>query len=213
VQYDSYTGPSGDSKGGEGDGGVNGRAVLKSDDEGRFWYKAIVPVPYCIPDDGPVGKMLERLGRHAWRPSHMHFMFEKEGYDHLITYVGFLLSPPFPSFPPSPPRLSSPITDTYMFCMLIICVSALYLRNDPYETSDAVFGVKESLIVDLSTVTAEQAKEYGVEEGTKLLTYDFVLVTEEETRKLREELAKKAVEGLGRTDLGIVDGLPILDVD
>lgn len=164
VQYENYNGDKAD-----------GRAVLKSDDEGVFWYKAIVPVPYRIPEDGPVGKMLRTLGRHAWRPSHMHFMFEKEGFDHLIT--------------------------------------ALYLRNDPYETSDAVFGVKESLIVDLDTVTKEQAEKYGVDEGTKLLKYDFVLVSEEETRKLRDEEARKAMERLGRTDMKIIDGLPVPDVD
>jgi protocatechuate 3,4-dioxygenase beta subunit len=69
----------------EGEDKIDGRAVLKSGEDGRFWFKAIVPVPYRIPDDGPVGKMLGLLGRHSWRPSHMHFMFEKEGFDHLIT--------------------------------------------------------------------------------------------------------------------------------
>jgi protocatechuate 3,4-dioxygenase beta subunit len=66
---------------------ADGRAVITSDEEGVFWFKGIVPVPYPIPDDGPVGKLLERLGRHCWRPSHMHFMFEKSGFDNLVTYV------------------------------------------------------------------------------------------------------------------------------
>lgn len=65
--------------------GPDGRAVLKSDSEGNFWFKAIVPVPYPIPHDGPVGKLLKVLGRHPYRPSHMHFMFKKDGYDPLIT--------------------------------------------------------------------------------------------------------------------------------
>ena len=65
--------------------GPDGRAVLHSDKEGMFWFKAIVPVPYPIPHDGPVGKLLKVLRRHPYRPSHMHFMFEKEGFDHLIT--------------------------------------------------------------------------------------------------------------------------------
>ena len=60
---------------------------MKSDKGGVFWFKAIVPVPYPIPHDGPVGKLLVQLKRHCYRPSHMHFMFEKEGYDHLITSV------------------------------------------------------------------------------------------------------------------------------
>jgi protocatechuate 3,4-dioxygenase beta subunit len=48
VQYEDYSGEKPD-----------GRAVLKSDEEGVFWFRAIVPVPYSIPDDGPVGKMLK----------------------------------------------------------------------------------------------------------------------------------------------------------
>lgn len=63
----------------------DGRAVLESDGLGRFWFKAIVPVPYPIPHDGPVGKLLDMLQRHPYRPGHMHFMFEKEGFDRLIT--------------------------------------------------------------------------------------------------------------------------------
>lgn len=65
--------------------GPDGRAVMESADDGIFWFKAIVPVPYPIPHDGPVGKLLKKLKRHCYRPSHMHFMFQKEGYDHLIT--------------------------------------------------------------------------------------------------------------------------------
>lgn len=63
----------------------DGRAVVQSDSEGSFYFKAIVPVPYPIPHDGPVGKLLQRLRRHPYRPSHFHFMFEKQGYDRLIT--------------------------------------------------------------------------------------------------------------------------------
>lgn len=67
--------------------GPDGRAVLTSDEMGNFWFKAIVPVPYPIPHDGPVGKLLQALNRHPYRPSHMHFMFKKDGYDPLITQV------------------------------------------------------------------------------------------------------------------------------
>lgn len=90
---------------------------------------------------------------------------------------------------------------------------ALYLRGDPYETSDAVFGVKESLIVDLGTVSAEQAKKYDIKEGSKLLTYDFILVTDDETRNLRDAEALKAMKALGRDNMTIIDGLLVPDVD
>jgi protocatechuate 3,4-dioxygenase beta subunit len=61
------------------------RAVMVTDEEGRFWFKAIKPVSYPIPHDGPVGKLLALLCRHCWRPAHMHFMFGKKGWDRLIT--------------------------------------------------------------------------------------------------------------------------------
>lgn len=150
------------------------RCVMVSDSEGRFWFKGIKPVSYPIPHDGPVGKLLERLNRHCWRPAHLHFMFEKEGWDHLIT--------------------------------------ALYVRGDPYETSDAVFGVKQSLIVDIGKADAATAKEYDFPEGGLLLKHDFVLTTKEETEKLRDENAMKALAALGLR-MKLVDHLPVPDLD
>ena len=63
----------------------DGRCVMRSQEDGVFWYKAIRPVSYPIPHDGPVGKLLLLLKRHPFRPAHMHFIFEKEGWDRLIT--------------------------------------------------------------------------------------------------------------------------------
>lgn len=80
---------------------ADGRAVIHTDEKGVFWFNAIVPVPYPIPNDGPVGKLLEKLGRHCWRPSHMHFMFEKEGFDHLVTYAFHSLFPSLFPFHPT----------------------------------------------------------------------------------------------------------------
>ena len=65
--------------------GPDGRCVMRSDGEGGFWFKAIRPVSYPIPHDGPVGKLLLLLKRHPYRPAHMHFIFEKGGWDRLIT--------------------------------------------------------------------------------------------------------------------------------
>ncbi|KAM0294390.1 hypothetical protein ACHAPM_011284 [Fusarium culmorum] len=155
--------------------GPDGRAVLKSDSEGNFWFKAIVPVPYPIPHDGPVGKLLKVLGRHPYRPSHMHFMFKKDGYDPLIT--------------------------------------ALYLKDDPYESTDAVFGVKDSLVVSIQKVIDEEmAKKYDVKVGSALMTYDFVLVTEKAAAELRRKKAEEAMAGLGRS-FKFIDDLPVPDVD
>jgi hypothetical protein len=93
-----------------------------------------------------------------------------------------------------------------------VACSALYIRGDPYETSDAVFGVKNSLIVDFSTADGEDAKKYSVPEGSKILKHDFVLVDEKETEKLRDENALAAMKKLGRK-VKLLDHLPVPDLD
>ena len=70
---------------------------------------------------------------------------------------------------------------------------ALYRKGDPYEKTDAVFGVKESLIVEVKKVTElQEASKYGVEPGCALITYDFVLVKESEAEELRKEKAQES---------------------
>jgi len=63
------------------------RGIFETDEDGRFWFKAIKPVAYPIPHDGPVGKMLDATGRHPYRPAHIHYMITAEGYQTLITHV------------------------------------------------------------------------------------------------------------------------------
>lgn len=95
-------------------------------------------------------------------------------------------------------------------------ITALYLRGDPYEASDAVFGVKDSLIVDMPALDAETAERYGVkaEERSRwrVLSYDFVLVTEKEASDLRDQNSMKALEKLGKR-VQIIGGLPVPEVD
>ncbi|MEV4349927.1 maleylacetate reductase and hydroxyquinol 1,2-dioxygenase domain-containing protein [Actinoplanes sp. NPDC049596] len=86
------------------------RARLRSDHDGRLWFRSILPSEYPIPDDGPVGKMLRATGRHPYRAPHLHFMISAPGYRKLITQ--------------------------------------LFVAGGPYLDSDAVFGVKDDLIVD-----------------------------------------------------------------
>lgn len=66
---------------------VDLRGIFETDADGKFWFKAIKPVAYPIPDDGPVGKLLEATGRHPYRPAHIHYMIKAEGYETLITHV------------------------------------------------------------------------------------------------------------------------------
>ena len=95
---------------------------------------------------------------------------------------------------------------------VLMTYRALYLRNDPYETSDAVFGVKDSLTIDIGKAGPEIAKKYNVPEGHALLTHDFVLVSDAETKELRARNSKVALDKLGRK-VKIVNGLPVPDLD
>lgn len=93
-----------------------------------------------------------------------------------------------------------------------VASSAVYLRGDPYERSDAVFGVKKSLVIDLDNVDKETATKYGVSENCLLLKQDFVLITEEESLALRDKLAEEALKKLG-LHLKLVNHLPVPDLD
>ena len=65
----------------------NLRGVFTSDADGRFWFRSAKPRFYPIPDDGPVGKLLARLGRHPNRAAHLHFIVEADGFDRVVTHI------------------------------------------------------------------------------------------------------------------------------
>ncbi len=110
----------------------NNRGRFSTGDDGTYAFRGIKPTSYPVPDDGPVGQLLRRLGRHPYRPAHMHFMLSAPGFQKLVTHT--------------------------------------FVAGDPYLASDAVFGVKPSLI-------AHYEKADGGE-GTHqwLCEFDFVLV-------------------------------------
>jgi hydroxyquinol 1,2-dioxygenase len=66
---------------------MRARGTLQTDEQGRLYFRTILPVAYPIPSDGPVGRMLQATGRHPWRPAHIHFMIEAPGYEKLVTHV------------------------------------------------------------------------------------------------------------------------------
>lgn len=86
----------------------NNRGVFITGADGSYSFQGIKPVSYPIPDDGPVGQMLGHLGRHPYRPAHMHYLITADGYQKLVTHT--------------------------------------FVGDDFYLTSDAVFGVKQTLI-------------------------------------------------------------------
>src|SRR3546814_16809924 len=57
------------------------RAAFRTDDDGRFSFKSILPKSYPIPTDGTVGEMLAATNRSPMRPPHIHFKVEKDGCD------------------------------------------------------------------------------------------------------------------------------------
>jgi hydroxyquinol 1,2-dioxygenase len=114
------------------------RARLKNRSDGTFDFRSIVAVPYQIPKDGPVGKMLDATGRHAWRPAHLHFMIAAPGYERLITHV--------------------------------------FRSDGPYLESDAVFGVRSTLIAEWQRHEPGMAPDGAVLEVSFFtLDYAFVL--------------------------------------
>ncbi|POX48322.1 maleylacetate reductase and hydroxyquinol 1,2-dioxygenase domain-containing protein [Streptomyces sp. Ru72] len=63
------------------------RARLRSDTQGRITFWSILPSHYPIPADGPVGQMLDAVGRHPYRAPHLHFMFDAPGHRRLVTQL------------------------------------------------------------------------------------------------------------------------------
>ncbi|MEV7731785.1 dioxygenase [Streptomyces sp. NPDC088921] len=71
----------------------NGRGLFRTDDEGRFWFRSVVPSHYPIPTDGPVGGVLRATGRHPYRPAHVHFIAGADGHQSVTTHAFVAGSP------------------------------------------------------------------------------------------------------------------------
>ena len=116
----------------------NLRGLFRTGPDGSYWFRAVKPKYYPIPHDGPVGQLLDDLGRHPNRPAHLHFIMKADGFQPLITHI----------FDP----------------------------DDPYINSDAVFGVKKSLLAELKRVKdPERARQLDFAGDFWEIEYDFVL--------------------------------------
>ncbi|WP_052460763.1 dioxygenase family protein [Microbacterium gorillae] len=69
------------------DGRTAARAHLFSEADGGYRFWGLTPTPYPIPHDGPVGAMLEAVGRSPMRASHLHFMVTAPGFRTLVTHI------------------------------------------------------------------------------------------------------------------------------
>ncbi|WP_327732016.1 6-chlorohydroxyquinol-1,2-dioxygenase [Streptomyces sp. NBC_00487] len=72
----------------------NGRGLFRTDGEGRYWFRTVVPSHYPIPTDGPVGRLLEATGRHPYRPAHIHFI-ASAGHHRPVTTHAFVAGSPY----------------------------------------------------------------------------------------------------------------------
>jgi len=117
---------------------MNMRGKFVTGADGRYWFRTVKPVSYPVPDDGPVGRMLEKMGRHAFRPAHLHFIVSRPKYATVVTHI--------------------------------------FVDGDPYLDSDAVFGVKESLIVPfVENADPAAAKDHAIEAPFWTADFDFTL--------------------------------------
>ena len=87
----------------------NLRGIFTSGDDGHYSFWTVRPVVYSIPDDGPVGQLLEANNRHPNRAAHTHLMVRAPGYHTVATHI--------------------------------------FDADSAYLDSDAVFGVRDSLVV------------------------------------------------------------------
>ena len=121
-----------------GETGMKARGRIRTDVEGRYWFRSIRPTFYPVPTDGPVGQMLRRMGRHPYRPGHIHLMVSAPGHLPVTTH--------------------------------------LFVAGSRYLDSDAVFGMKESLVAQFERHAAGPAPD-GERLDTPFYTvsYDFRL--------------------------------------
>ena len=125
---------------------LNLRGLFTADGDGRFWFRSIVPRYYPIPEDGPVGRLLQAASRHPYRPAHIHFEVSAPGYRTLTTH--------------------------------------LFVAGTPYIDSDAVFGVKPSLVREFPTVDdPARAAQVGLPNPFRTVNFDVVLHADDTGRR------------------------------
>jgi hydroxyquinol 1,2-dioxygenase len=121
-----------------GETGMKARGRIRTDADGRYWFRSIRPTFYPVPTDGPVGRMLRKMGRHPYRPGHIHMIVSAPGHLPVTTH--------------------------------------LFVAGSQYLDSDAVFGMKESLVAQFDRHAAGVGP-YGGRVETPFYTvhYDFRL--------------------------------------
>lgn len=63
------------------------RGSVRTDADGRYRFLTYKPAFYGVPTDGPVGIILDKMGRHPMRPAHVHMIVTAPGYQQVITHL------------------------------------------------------------------------------------------------------------------------------
>jgi catechol 1,2-dioxygenase len=66
---------------------MNLRGRLRRQRDGSYQLHTVRPAAYTIPHEGLTGRMLRALGRHPWRPAHIHLKASHEGYRPITTQI------------------------------------------------------------------------------------------------------------------------------
>jgi catechol 1,2-dioxygenase len=65
----------------------NLRGRFRADEAGTFELVALLPTPYPVPIDGPVGQLIRLAKRQPYRPAHIHFIVSAPKYETLVTQI------------------------------------------------------------------------------------------------------------------------------
>ena len=65
----------------------NLRRRIETDKEGRYRFRSIMPSGYGCPPGSQTEALLTRIGRHAQRPAHVHFLVQAGGFRQLTTQI------------------------------------------------------------------------------------------------------------------------------
>jgi hydroxyquinol 1,2-dioxygenase len=63
------------------------RGRFRTRPDGSYAFLGVRPLPYPVPDDGPVGAMIAATGRHPYRPAHIHMIVSAPGFQTLTTHI------------------------------------------------------------------------------------------------------------------------------
>jgi len=65
----------------------NLRRSIRTDENGTYSFRSVVPIGYSVPPEGKTQQLLDLLGRHGHRPAHIHFFVSAPGHRKLTTQI------------------------------------------------------------------------------------------------------------------------------